>query len=303
MPKPIYSLAAAAALAPFAAHAQHPERAIWFWQSPKSPFGSIHVVGDSTSEDAAIARLKAWGVTTVYGSYQGDALANPGSLRAWNAKLSKAGIKSYLLLSETDYLFDTARPALDAHLKGYLAFNTAAAPAERFAGLSFDVEPHILAPSSHSPGWKAAEPLARRAYLDDLLHLYQHVRTLIPASTPLEATLPAWYSHLNGSIGWANALDRDQYFTALASTCDRLSIMAFELDSSAKVLASSEEEVGVLHGKARIALRANLGHEWQTVAQFWQAAHEVEQATHHGIEIQDFAILAADEDAAAAHKP
>lgn len=287
-------LAAAATIAvAAAAHAQTPNRSIWFWNSPKSPYGSVNVVGNGAAEDAAVARLKGWGVTVLYGSYKAD----PAAIRAWNRKLTHAGISSFLLLSETEYIFPTTHPALDSKLQAdFVAFNKSAAPNERFSGLAFDVEPHILQPSSHAAGWKAADPSTRRQYLEQLLALYKHVRTVVPAGTLLEATLPSWFSHLTGSIGWANAADRDQYFTALSSTCDRLSIMAFELDSADKVLSRTSEEATALHGHARIALRANLGQEWKTVAQFWQAAHEVEAATQQGIEIQDFALLATDED-------
>jgi len=290
-PRILPSLAALLLVAtPFTAKPQNPPaqgRGIWFWQSPTSPFGSVAIVGNSAREDATIAQLKTWKVTTLYGSY--PASASVTALRAWNRKLTQAGITSLLLLSETAYLDPATYPQLDAHIhRSFLDFNASASPEERFAGLALDIEPHI------DPTWKTAAPFERRAALQHLLQLHQHVRSLIPAPAQLEATLPTWYSHLGGSIGWTNALDRDTWFTALASSCDRLSIMAFELNSPAAVLSHSEEELTLLRGHGRIALRANLGHEWPNTAAFWATANTIERQTHAPIDIQSFAILAQD---------
>ena len=291
-PRILPSLAALLfAATPFTAKPQTPPapgRGIWFWQSPNSPFGSDAIVGNSAREDATLTQLKAWKITTLYGSY--PAFTSVTALRAWNRKLTQAGITSLLLLSETAYLNPANYPQLDAHIhRSFLDFNANTTPDERFAGLALDIEPHI------DPTWKTAPALQRRAALQRLLQLHQHIRSLIPAPAQFEATLPTWYSHLGGSIGWTNALDRDTWFTALASSCDRLSIMAFELNSPSAVLSHSEEELALLHGHGRIALRANLGHEWPNTAAFWAATNTVERQIHAPIDIQSFAILAQDE--------
>ncbi|MDE1163116.1 MAG: hypothetical protein PW792_14420 [Acidobacteriaceae bacterium] len=272
-------------------------RGAWFWQSPASPYGSLHVLGKEELQEQTIARLKAWGVTTLYGSYRGDAVESRAELRAWNAKLARAGIASYLLLSETELFFPDRQAAADEKLRnGFVEFNATAKPEERFQGLAFDIEPHILATTSSHAGWKDATSIQRRDYLRNLLTFYQHVRTNIEPNTQLEATLPVWFSHLGGSVGWNNSAERDSWFRSMSSTCNRVSLMAFEQNSADKVLARSQEERDLLGPAARVALRANLGKEWGTLDDFWQAAHSMEATTRTGIDIQDVAILAAEED-------
>jgi len=279
------------------------DRSIWFWQSPDSPFGSSAIVGNASKEDAAIARLKAWGVTTLYGSY--SAAEPHAALRSWNHKLRQNGITSYLLLSETEDLFPERWPAASDNISAdFLKFNRDAKADERFAGLAFDIEPHIFPGSAAHPGWKAADVITRRQYMTDLLQFFQRTRLLLDhngeRNAKIEATLPVWYSKVAGSIQWNNAMDRDEWFAQLTKACDRLSIMAFEVPSAARILQRSQEEVGLLHGRSRIALRANLGDEWQSLDDFWTATRSVEASTHQGIDIQDFARLAAEQDAAKA---
>jgi hypothetical protein len=274
------------------------DRSIWLWQSPDSAFGSQSIVGNPAREDAAIARLKAWGVTTVYGSY--SSTESPQTLRAWNRKLNQNGIASYLLLAETEDLFPESWPSASNHItSSFLQFNRDSQPSERFTGLAFDIEPHIFPGSTRHPGWKVSDVITRRQYMTDLLQFFQNTRTLLDhngeTSAPIEATLPVWYAKLSGSIQWNNAVDRDQWFAQLTKVCQRLSIMAFEITSPTAILQRSHDEVALLHGRARIALRTNLGHEWNSVNDFWGATHTIEETTHQSIDIQDFARLAAEE--------
>jgi len=284
------------------AHASTPghDRSIWFWQSPDSPFGSLAILGNAAREDAAIARLKAWGVTTVYGSYSGS--ETPAVLRAWNRKLNSNGISSYLLMADTEDLFPESWTAASARLKAnFVQFNRDSSPSERFGGVAFDIEPHIFPGSARHGGWKASEPLIRRQYMADLLQFFQRTRALLDENgevgAHIEGTLPVWFAKLSGSIQWNDAIDRDGWFAQLSKACDRISLMAFEVPSPATIVQRSDEEGNLLHGKARIALRANLGNEWHSLKDFWAAAHAVEEETHQSIDIQDFARLASESEA------
>jgi hypothetical protein len=285
------------------ARAQTPpghDRSIWFWQSPESPFGSSSIVGNSAREDQTIARLKTWGVTTLYGSYSSK--ETPAQLQEWNRKLRQNGIVSYLLFGETEDLFPENWPSANARLtKDFIDFNRTSPSDERFDGVAFDIEPHIFPGSEHHIGWKNSDEVDRRKYMDDLLQFFEGTRRLLDQQgeqhAGIEATLPVWYAKESGSIQWNNALDRDQWFAQLAKVCERLSLMAFEVSSPATILRRSEEEVRLLHGKARIALRVNLGKEWTSVGDFWNATRTIEAATRQSIDIQDFARLAAEEDA------
>ena len=289
-------LAAAEGQVPVAGH----DRAVWLWQSPRSPYGSTSIIGNAGREDEAILNLKKWGITTVYGSYLSEGQGNATGLREWNRKLAANGIASYLLLSNTDYLFPETWPqASKIILTDFALFNKQSVEKERFAGLAFDIEPHILKESSYGIAWKQTDASGRRKYLDGLLNVYLRTRDLLNQNGEKDAriaiSLPVWYSKLDGSIQWNNALDRDRWFTQLAQVCDRVSMMAFEISDPAVVLRRSQEEVDLLHGKARIALLANLGKEWSSTAEFWNGLQSVEAASRQSVDIQDYALLCEDE--------
>jgi hypothetical protein len=276
------------------------DRGVWFWQSPDSPYGSSSVVGNATLEDQTITRMKSWGITTVYGAYSSHGNIPPAALRAWNRKLAKCGIASYLLLSETDYFFpEKWSDASDVVLKNVVEFNRQSSPDERFIGVAFDIEPHILRGSPYGPSWKDTDPKRRREYLADFLTFFQKTRALLDqhgaSDVRIEASLTTWYSRLGGKIEWGSTADRDQWFAQLARVCNRVSIMDFETPSTAVILDRVHDEVDLLHGHARIALRANLGKEWKSTADFWGALHTIETDTHQSVDIQDYALLCADE--------
>jgi hypothetical protein len=277
------------------------DRSMWFWQSPDSPYGSSSIVGDTAREDLAILRLKHWGIKTLYGSYSTS--ETPDQLRNWNRKLRRNGVASYLLFGETEDLFPEHWPAAKVRLaNNFIGFNKASRPDDRFDGVAFDIEPHIFRGSDRHTSWKSANGVERREYMADLLQFFQSTRLFLEqngeANARIEGTLPVWYAKIYGSIQWNNAVDRDRWFAQLAKVCDRLSLMAFEVSSPETILLRSNEEVNLLDGKARIALRANLGKEWSSVDDFWSATRAIEASTHRSIDIQDFARLADEEDAA-----
>ncbi|MFC6645328.1 hypothetical protein ACFQBQ_06950 [Granulicella cerasi] len=293
------ALPALAMFLPFV-HAQAPlapsPRGAWMWYSPRSEYGSLKVIGDPAREAATIAKLKSWGVGTLYVSYPLRTEDDLRKARAWNAQLARAGITSYLLLSDTPIFLPENHAKTDAIIQSsFVQFNAGSKPEERFRGLAFDLEPHIILAVGKHPAWKDATGMERRAYLADLLSFYKQTRSTIGADTMLEATLPVWLSHIGGSVAWASPKDRDDWFKQLAATCDRVSLMAFEQNSAEKVLARSQEQRDLLGKHSRVALRANLGKEWASVQEFWQATASVEKTAQDGIDIQDVAILSEDE--------
>jgi hypothetical protein len=273
------------------------DRGVWFWQASKTQYGSVAIVGNPALEDTTIANFKRWGITTVYGGYNDP---NTAAMRAWNRKLHDNGIASYLLLSETEYIFpSTWQTAHDTMMKNFVVFNQQAAPGERFAGLAFDIEPHILKDSSDHTSWKIATPEQRRAYAGGLLDFLVKTRALLDENgehtAHIQASLATWYSRTD-SITWANTADRDAWFATLAKVCDRISLMDFENGSTDVILRRAQEEGSLLHGTMRIALRANIGMEWKSPADFWKALQAVEAQSGQSADIQSYAILCADEE-------
>ncbi len=272
------------------------DRGIWFWQARSSPYGSTAIVGNAQLEDQTIANFKKLGVTTVYGSYVFTPETDLAVLRQWNRKLTTNGITSYLLLSDVEAIFPARwTSASKVTQTEFVEFNKEAKPEERFAGLAFDIEPHILTTATEHPSWKDATNEQRRQYVGDLLLFLQKTRAQLDAngekSALIQTSLTNWYSKLGERIEWKNSEDRDAWFTQLAEVCTRVSIMDFEIPSTTVILQRNAEESRLLHGKARIALRANLGKEWKSSEDFWSAVQAVETQTNQSIDIQAYAVL------------
>lgn len=273
-----------------------PDRAVWFWQKAGSPVSSTLIVGNANLEDQMISRLQQWGITTVYGAYGKSITQNPQAIKHWNRKLALHGIESFILFSDTEaFLPSENETGKSQILKNVVAFNEAANHEERFVGVAFDVEPHIFTGNAQRASWKEATPAVRREYLEGLTDFLQMAREALnqhgQSSIKMEATLPTWYGSLQGRIAWKDAKDRDAWFLRLSQTCDRLSIMDFEIRPIDKIIQRANLEKSLLHGHARIALRANLGEEWSTLSDFWHAVSEVESQTGSSVEIQSYQLL------------
>lgn len=274
-------------------------RGVWFWRvSGAQDCSAATIVGNASLEKQTIANFNKWGMTTIYGSYAFQGEGGQAAVRAWNRKLAARGIASYLLIANTEYLFpDHWLKAREDLMANFVEFNRASQPAERFAGVAFDIEPHIFTGSPQHSSWKHADGQERRRDVDEFLVFLQKTRNLLNQSgernARIEISLATWYSKLNGKIGWNDGSDRDQWFKRLAQICDRVSIMDFEAGSTNVILDRYREESGLLDGKSRIALRANLGMEWKSVPEFWTALQTIERQAGQRIDIQDYALLCA----------
>lgn len=160
----LLALAAGTMLA--ACNGKAAERAIWTWEAP-----SYAMLESTAVADEALAFLKRRHVTVVYlyaDAYQGRNLIadNPHAYRDFIARAHAQGIKVYALLGSA-YL-ETERYTLPEHraealamLQRVLDYNAKATAAQRFDGVNYDIEPHLL------DAWSdASRETLLRDYLD-----------------------------------------------------------------------------------------------------------------------------------------
>lgn len=198
-------------------------RGLWFWGSTtlpdatSSPFGSTIVVGDGTAEDESVTFFTTHNVKRVYGSYQNRPVSEAAVIRAWNSKLDAAGIQSQLLVDGIA-VNDTAEVdnIINKITNRLITFNAGSTPAQQFDALHLDLEPQGL------PEWDSGTSADKRDLLDDLLQVYVDIRDHLDTEGltgfPIYADIPYFWDKLpvdGGSVGWADAAERDAWFTAV----------------------------------------------------------------------------------------
>ena len=124
-------------------------RAVWTWEEP-----SFAMLESPAVADEALAFLQRKRVNVVYlyaDAFQRRNLIEqqPQLYRAFIRNAHARGIRVYALLGS--WYLSTERYVLPRHqrkavamLQRVLDYNAAAAPAERFDGVNYDIEPHLL---------------------------------------------------------------------------------------------------------------------------------------------------------------
>lgn len=260
-----------ASLALISTAAAEKSRGVWFWNATSvpslidgttitSPHSSSIVVGDAAKEDETVAFFVLHDVKRLYGSYQNRPVSEPAVIAAWNRKLHCGGVQSQLLIDGVNVHLPTFLPDLLGKIDDrFIDFNAGfpGDPAAHFKAIHLDVEPQGSAP------WAAGTDADKRDLLDDLLNVYIGVRAHLDAhghaATPVYADIPFTWDKIPGSIAWADAADRDAWFTAVGSTLDGLSIMTFSKDTVSELeIATDYEREGTLDQRSRIGIQPKI---------------------------------------------
>ena len=266
-------------------------RGVWFWGSTTlpdltpSPYGSILVVGSPAAENETITFFTLHGVKRVYGSYQARPVSEPAVIATWNAKLDAAGISSQILIDGIA-VNDPVEMAsiLNKITTRLINFNASlgVATASKFDALHLDLEPQGL------PLWDTGTPAIKRGLLEDLYDAYFDIRALLNSAgltaMPIYADIPFTWDKLpidGGSVGWADAADRDLWFANVASVLSGISIMTFSKDNFTDIdTAIAYERSGAMTGKARVGLQPKVGAGtlWPTILHFNSVMNVCESA-------------------------
>jgi hypothetical protein len=265
-----------------------PGRGMWFWESAAQQA----IVSTPSAQDQTIASLKAWNVTSLYGSYGSQIISSPALVRAWNAKLAENGIASYSLASEGDFFLPEKWSLTQAWLQAnFLDFNQASSAGQGFVGIAFDVEPASFPGNATELSWNVASPATRRIYLTDFNNMLQSARSLLNAngasSALIQTYLVTWWSTLNASIAWADMTDRNQWYAQLAQICDRITVEEYETNSVATISSQFQASNTLLNGKARVALNS-ADTVWASPTLFWQGVTGSEAQTSGFVDIEDY---------------
>lgn len=166
-------------------------RAIWIWEGE-----SYAMLEDDAAARTAIAFLKDKAIGTAYvyaDAYDGRNLiaTRPARYRALVRRMHEAGLKVQALLGSgylhtERYLLPEYRRAAQAMLQRVLDYNAAAAPEERFDGISLDIEPHILA------AWSSRKMELLGDFLDMSDALVRQKNAVAP-TLPMGPAIPFWY--------------------------------------------------------------------------------------------------------------
>jgi len=174
-----------------AAGAASSDRAVWVWE--KESYAMLE--SRATARDAA-AFLKSRGINTVYlyaDAFQGRSLLlkKPRLYRRLILYFRSEGISTYALLGSY-YLrtHEYVRPARHAEavamLDRVLAYNAAVKAEERFDGVNFDIEPHML------KEWNAD---TRKSLLGDFFDMGRKLmdqKKARKAELPIGPAVPFW---------------------------------------------------------------------------------------------------------------
>ena len=173
-------------------------RAIWIWEGE-----SYAMLEDDAAARTAIAFLKDKAIAAAYvyaDAYEGRNLiaAQPARYRTLIRRMHAAGLKVQALLGSgylhtERYLLPGHRRAAQAMLQRVLDYNAAAAPDERFDGISLDIEPHIL------DAWSTRKMELLGDFLDMSDALMRQKNAVAP-NLPMGPAIPFWYDGM--SIEW-----------------------------------------------------------------------------------------------------
>ena len=272
-------------------------RAVWFWRTTNSVYGSHQIVGNGTLENLTLSFFENKHIKKVYGSYSSRSITEPAVVANWNQKLQAAHIESQFLMSENTWIFDTNWASFTNKISTRLInFNNepGRTSAEKFDALHLDLEPQALS------NWSSLATTVKRDYLFHLRDTYDLVRThFINAGEPdfpVYADLPVWFDNLpidGGSIGWSNAAERDQWFDDISQSLTGISLMPFDRTSFSSISNGVAWEVAnITNAKVRVGIEADIGtaKTWPDVPAFNDMVEQLEIATTYpkAVDIQSY---------------
>lgn len=215
-------------LEPAAAAAQRPApRSTWVWNR-----GEWRERGEALLDWAAGEKL---GELFIVVTLEEGRVKDPDALAAFVRRARARGILVGAVEGDPHMVLPHHRAAAAARARAYAAYNAAAAPDARLAGIQFDIEPYLL-PEHVLPAARLnAEYLATAAALREAA-----------GALPLEFVVPFWWD------------DNREVLDGLARSADSLAVMDYRTDPAQIVrFAVPFLDWAAAHGKrARIALEA-----------------------------------------------
>lgn len=137
-------------------------------------------------------------------------VAAPGSLASFIAEAARRGIAIWAVEGDPRAVLPIERMKFVARAAAFARYNASAMPAERLAGVQYDVEPYL------EPGYALDPASWQRAYVATITALGA------AAGMPVEAVLPFWIA-LDGAA-------RERLLNPLAGRVASIVVMAYRTD-------------------------------------------------------------------------
>ena len=204
-----------------------PPRAAWIWNA--QDWGA--------EPDAVLAQALDKGMRTLFVSVpvSAGAVQEPERLAAFVRRARAAGVAVWTVDGDPRMVLPGEQGKAVARVRAYAAYNAAADPDARLAGMQFDVEHYLL------PGYALSAQALDRHYVALARNLRGAAQGI-----PLEFVVPFW---------WA---DKADLMRGLAASASGVSVMNYRTDpAQIRQFAVPFLDWGAVHGKkVRIALEA-----------------------------------------------
>ena len=222
------------------------DRAVWVWERE-----SYAMVESREAADRAFAFLRAKGVNVLYlyaDAWRGRNLVadDAPAYRRFIARAHDEGFKVYALLGSAylnteEYVLPGRSKDASAMFQRVLDYNAAAADAERFDGVNYDIEPHLL------DAWDTHKLALLRGFLDmaaDFARRKREARQTLAVGP----AMPFWWDNI--PVAWRG---RTRPMSEhVADLSDYVALMDYRNEA--------EGNDGILdHASAEIAYAARIG--------------------------------------------
>ncbi|GAB3747080.1 hypothetical protein [Lysobacter olei] len=282
--KPVWLSLLLCCLAWPVARAKDAPRAVWTWEKP-----SFAMLESPEVAEEALAFLRRKGVTIVYlyaDSFEGRTPVRdrPQLYRAFIRRAHARGIQVYALLGSwylhtERYVQPRYRREARSMVRRVLDYNAGSAPEERFDGVNYDIEPHLLDEWSD-----ASRPQLLRGFLDMTADLMAEKRKS-GQSLPIGPAMPFWWDGI--TLDWSGA--RKSVAEHVIDATDYVALMDYRNRAEGRdsILSHAQDEMDYAD---RVGKRVVIGLEFnpgepaklsfhgKDEAEFEQEAAKVERA-------------------------
>lgn len=268
----VLAAAATAQSAPETPAGARASRAVWTWEHPSYAMLESPQVADEAL--AFLQRKRIDGVYLYADAFQGRNLLvqQPARYRAFIRAAHARGIRVYALLGS--WYLHTERYVLPRHqrkavamLQRVLDYNAAAAPDERFDGVNYDIEPHLL------DAWEdATRPRLLRGFLD-MTAAMMAARQRSGQALPIGPAIPFWWDGI--ALEWRGV--RKPVSQHVADLTDYVALMDYRNRAEGRdsILSHAEDEMAYAD---RISKRVVIGLEFNPGAPAKLSFHGMDEA-------------------------
>ena len=264
--------AAGGALRAQSAAADRASRAVWTWERP-----SVAMVLSPAVADEALAFARRKHLTALYlyaDAFEGRHLLRdePQRYRDLIRAAHASGIRVYALLGSwylhtERYVLPAFRPAAVAMVQTVLDYNAAAVESERFDGMNYDIEPHLL------DAWDASTRESLLIGFLDMTAAMMEAKRRSGQSLPIGPAIPFWWDGI--VVEWRGV--RKAASEHIIDVTDYVTLMDYRnrADGSDSILSHAMAELGYAE---RVGKRVEIGLEFNPTQPAKLSFHRLTEA-------------------------